>query len=388
MDYSKRLLIEENISKDGVSCKEVCELSGIPRSTLIREVSTYSFYVSSDKDYDTTKCERLSNFPFVCNGCKSFFTCKRKRLRYSAKKAQIASEKNISRSRQIIHKNNEDFEKFNNELFQWVALNNKSIHSFCVNHPECIYSERQIYNLVASLKLKVKPIDLRSSVKRKVKKAYKKIVTTPNDFKNHREYEDFLRFLTENKESIVAEIDTVHGKKEDKKCFLTICLTKIKFQFVFLLDSCSAEAVNKKFLEIREIIGDELFYKIFKVMICDNGVEFNQLYLLEYDSFNYQRGKVFYARPYRSGDKGLAENNHRLIRYIIPKGVSIKNLTDEDARIITNTINSINKNSLNDFTPFKLFEYVFGKKILNLLKLKEIDADKLVLNSSVLKKEK
>ncbi len=273
-------------------------------------------------------------------------------------------------------------------MFQWVAVNGKSVHDYCVNHPKSLYSERQIYNLIASQKLKVKPIDLRASVQRRVKQSYKKIVETPKDYKNHREYEDFLKYLSEHKDAIVAEVDTVHGKKNDKKCFLTICFTKIKFQFVFLLKSCTAEAVNKKFLEIRDVIDDELFYKIFKVIICYNGLEFERLWELEYDSFGYRKGKVFYARPYRSGDKGLTENNHRLIRYIVPKGTSLKDFTKEDTRTITNAINSISKSSLNDFTPFKLFTYVFGTKILTLLRLKEIDSNDLVLNSSILKKRK
>lgn len=136
-----------------------------------------------------------------------------------------------------------------------------------------------------------------------------------------------------------------------------------------MLESCTAQAVNEKLLEIRNRLGDDLYYKIFGVIICDNGVEFEQLYLMEFDENGRQRGRVFYARPYRSGDKGLAENNHRLIRYIIPKGVSMDRLCDSDAISITNAINSINKNSINDFTPFELFLHVYGKTVLKELHL-------------------
>ena len=57
MNFDKRLLIEENIS------------------TLIREINTYSVFVVGDNDFDTSKCKRLSKFPFVCHGCQSYFVC-------------------------------------------------------------------------------------------------------------------------------------------------------------------------------------------------------------------------------------------------------------------------------------------------------------------------
>lgn len=158
-------------------------------------------------------------FPFVCNGCKHDFVCHKRKVKYSARKAEIYSQKHISESRKVIHRKKDEFDAFNEDLFKWVVLNSNTVHNYRVNHPQCIYSERQIYNLISELKLKVKPIDLKQSVKRKARKLYKKSVSIPKDYKNHRQYEDFLKYIEKNKDKIVVEIDTIHGKKAIKNVF-------------------------------------------------------------------------------------------------------------------------------------------------------------------------
>ena len=41
------------------------------------------------------------------------------------------------------------------------------------------------------------------------------------------------------------------------------------------------------------------------------------------------RTQVYYAHPYRSGERGNNENANRLIRRFIPKGIDITPISDE-----------------------------------------------------------
>lgn len=52
--------------------------------------------------------------------------------------------------------------------------------------------------------------------------------------------------------------------------------------------------------------------------------------------------------------KPHVEKNYEYIRYIIPKGKSFDNRTQEDITLVMNNINIIARASLNGNTPFKL----------------------------------
>ena len=58
---------------------------------------------------------------------------------------------------------------------------------------------------------------------------------------------------------------------------LTIHMPALHFQFRFLITNATSEEVNKVLLDLRKKIGIELWKKIFSIMLCDNGTEFNEL---------------------------------------------------------------------------------------------------------------
>ncbi len=55
----------------------------------------------------------------------------------------------------------------------------------------------------------------------------------------------------------------------------------------------------------------------------DNGSEFSNPSAIELDLQGNQRTRIFYCDPQAPYQKGAAENNHSLIRRIIPKGTSL-----------------------------------------------------------------
>ena len=69
-----------------------------------------------------------------------------------------------------------------------------------------------------------------------------------------------------------------------------------------------------------------------------------------------KRTQIYYAHPYCSGERGSNENNNRLIRRWIPKGISIDDISKEFIKKIENWINNY---------PRAMFDYKSSNMILS-----------------------
>lgn len=84
-------------------------------------------------------------------------------------------------------------------------------------------------------------------------------------------------------------------------------------------------------------------------------------------------------------DKPHVENNHRLIRRIIPKGTSLNKLNVEDTRLVCCHINSVIRDNLDGKTPFDLMDSADEKKLLSALNLSPIPPDEVILSPKLIK---
>lgn len=92
----------------------------------------------------------------------------------------------------------------------------------------------------------------------------------------------------------------------------------------------------------------DVFKQSFPVILTDNGSEFKNAKCLELlDDEGNQRTKIFCCNPMASYQKPRVEKNHEYIRYIITKGISFNNRTQEDITFMMNNINSTARASLN-----------------------------------------
>ena len=115
-------------------------------------------------------------------------------------------------------------------------------------------------------------------------------------------------------------------------------------------------------------------------MLCDNGIEFDDMNKLEMDYETGEiYGKVFYTRPYNSGDKGSCERNHEFFRYFYPKKKSLEALTQEEIDEIFSRINSYPRKSLDFKNPNTLMKRLMGEEFLSKLNIKEIPFKKIIL---------
>lgn len=154
------------------------------------------------------------------------------------------------------------------------------------------------------------------------------------------------------------EMDTVKGKRgTTKSCMLVLTERKTRNEIIFKLADQKAESVVDA-LDRLEIKWGDMFYKIFRSITVDNGVEFADYEGMERSAIyeGEKRTYLFYCHPYSSWERGTNENTNRLIRRHIPKGEDFDEKQDRDIEYIENWINNYPRGIFNFTTSAQLFE--------------------------------
>ncbi|EKB55617.1 IS30 family transposase [Falseniella ignava] len=120
------------------------------------------------------------------------------------------------------------------------------------------------------------------------------------------------------------EIDTVIGQQTKlDPVLLTLVERQTRFEIIMKLTGKDTQSVNQAITDLKERAGDA-FSQLFKSFTSDNGSEFSDLYDLLKENI-----AVYFAHPYASWERGTSKNQHKLIRRFLPKGCSLKDITEE-----------------------------------------------------------
>ena len=154
---------------------------------------------------------------------------------------------------------------------------------------------------------------------------------------------------------------------------------------VFKLENQTSEEVSRIFSNLQELIPFDDYKKLFEVILTDNGHEFFDVNNIEcIQSTGEYVTHLFFCDPHMSCQKGMIEKNHELIRNILPKGSSFKNITQEDCNLVMNNINSLCRDSLNGKSPYEAMLFLCDESILKSLNCYYIKPDEIILNDSLL----
>lgn len=346
---------------------------------------------SSDKcpDYRPAMCSRITNTPYVCNGCdmasKTGQSCNFEQFNYDAKMADNIAEDVLKGSREGISVTSEEMNQID-RLVSPLLLNGQSLKAIYHNHgddlPVC---ERTLYRYVDDCRLTARNKDLPRKIKFKTR--YKHSNKRNKDaFAVDRTYDDYRRYMAENPGKSVVEMDTVIGKQEKGKVLLTLIFESCNFMIAILLPDKTQQSVIEALNNLCDLIGIELFKRLFEVTVTDRGCEFSNPLALECDRNGEIKTRVFYCDPYCSWQKPHVERNHEYIRQILPKGTSFDDLTQEDITLMMNHINSYGREEMNWATPYALAELLLGPMLLDALNFQKIEPDDIVLKPKLLKK--
>lgn len=138
-----------------------------------------------------------------------------------------------------------------------------------------------------------------------------------------------------------AEIDTVMGTGS-KDCIVTIVERKSGYVLIGKLKDRTTRSLNKRCIKLLKREPAK-----FKTITADNGTEFHQ-----YPEIEKAANTCFYfANPHHSWERGTNENTNGLIRQYLPKGTSMKDITQQQCDRIAQKLNQRPRKRHNFKTP-------------------------------------
>lgn len=395
LSYEDRKNIEDGLNENK-SINQIAKELNRNHSTILREIDRNKVYSKSNnwctnKKYENPNynfhCNRLDKSPYVCNGCKSRSGCRKERYTYYARKADDTYREIESEARKGINLTPEEVYVINSTLTQLIKKG-QTINHLYINHPDILdFSKPSFYNYVKNGVFEFGPLDFPRIVKyRKRKNSNKRRSRKEREILINRNYTDFIDFIANNHDLNIVEMDTVEGLQNEDDCFLTLLWRKTKFMLIFKLESQTTVEVTRIFEILQTLIPLDIYKNLFQVILTDNGHEFFDVNNIEciHSSGEYVT-HLFFCDPHRSCQKGMIEKNHEFIRYILPKGSSFKNITQENCNLIMNNINSLCRDSLNGKSPYEAMLFLCDEYILKKLNCYYIEPDNVDLSNNLLK---
>lgn len=403
---SDRIKIEQSLNA-GISLRRTAESLNRHASSISREIRNH--YIVKDvgaygrpfnnckyrrdcpnrnkcrcDDFEEDVCILLSKAPYVCNGCKKRRSCTLRKHLYSARYAQNEYEHTRTESRSGIDIDEDEIARID-RIISPLILKGQSVHHICVNNSDLLmHSEKTIYNYIGYSLFSAGNIDLPRKVRYRPRRKRKDRFKVDKKCRIGRTYEDFIAYMDAHPDTSVVEMDTVEGKKGEKT-LLTIHFTESQLMLVFIRNANTSHSVTEIFRMLLEKLSFEEFKRLFPVILTDNGSEFSNPAAIEFDDQGSRLTRVFYCDPSSPHQKGAIENNHALIRRIVPKGKSFDPYDQENINLMMNHINSYTRKKLNDKSPFVVFSFFHGSVVIEKLGLECVPPNDIILKPKLLK---
>lgn len=338
---------------------------------------------TSCRDYIKEVCPLLDKAPYVCNGCNKLNTCTLEKRFYRAHQAQKEYEEIRSESRSGFNLTEAELHQLDSVISP-LLKQGQSLHHILANNPDTIsICEKTAYIYADNGLFSAKNIDMPRKVRFRPRRKKSKEMKVDKSCRIGRTLEDFQKYHEENPSIPITELDSVEGKKGGA-VLLTIHFVLPKLQLAFLRESNDSKSVTDIFNYLYELLGKDRYKRIFSLCLADNGTEFSNPTAIECDSDGVIRSHVFYCDPSSPGQKGACENNHEFIRRVIPKGIDIGKYTQADINLMMDHINSYGRPELGDKSPYDMFEFYYGKEILDILGVHKIPANDIILKPELL----
>lgn len=368
---------------------EIRNLCDVPRCLLrcSRKCGDHCYDLCSE--YAPAVCEKLQNPPHVCNGCMKSGRCKVERRLYRANDAQEAYSTQLKALRSGFDLTEAELAAIDQTVTPLINKGQAPYHILQA-HPELEISVMTLYRIIESGLIGARNIDLKQQVKRKPRKRPRRKLHNEEQFLNvnkaGRMWEDFKAYMEEHDVAHV-EMDCVEGKQGEAPALLTLHFPDLKMQIASYLERHDSKNVVAALDHIESCLGTDLFREAFPVILTDNGSEFTDIEGMERSCIDPQRKrtKIFFCEPNRSDQKGACENNHKLIRDVIPKGTSLIPFIQADITLMMNHINSYRRKKSHGLCAYDLAMQAFPAEFFDHLGLYRIPDDQVMLKPKLLR---
>ena len=137
------------------------------------------------------------------------------------------------------------------------------------------------------------------------------------------------------------EGDCIKGPQGRTTSLFTLTERKSLEQIIIKIERSNQDNIKAAMDDIEDRYGKEFSIK-FKSITFDNGVEFLDWKSLELSSLspNKKRTTLYFAHAYSAWERGSNENQNKMIRRFIPKGIDIHEVTDKEIKAIEDWMNN------------------------------------------------
>lgn len=420
LTIEKRVLIEDRLNKKN-SFRSIAKELKVSPSTILREVQRHTMIIKATEnicsikkdciykhlcnvvgceslcsgcrkvncnkyctEFVSSNCPRLENVPHLCNGCNRFYLCKKEKRVYRGNTADDTYKKDLSSSRSGFDVTDEEMSRIDRLASPLIKNGLSPYHVKQTFGDDIPVSESTLRRMIDKCELNARNIDLRDKLKRSPRSTSRNTVRNKalSISKVGHFYEDYLRYVKDN-DIFTVEMDCVEGRKGEKEALLTLTWKELSLQIALFLEEKTSENVIFALDKLEEALGESLFMKVFPLILTDNGPEFNNISAMETSKIGCKRTKIFFCDPRHSEQKGSCENHHKMIRYCIPKGTSLKPYSQSDISLMMNHINSYKRKALFGKSAYDLARGALPEDFFVLLGLEEVAPDKIILNPSI-----
>lgn len=323
----------------------------------------------------------------ACNNCSKLKTCKLDKYFYDAKRAQNQYEYTLTDSRQGVNLSSTELIELAHIICPLIK-NGQSIYTILNNHPEITQCEKTIYSYIELGLFRdwgVTNLTLKRKTTRKVSKKDKlKKRKEPANYEG-RSYTDYLEYKAKYPNIPTTEMDTIYNN-ENGPYIQTFIFENTSFMIGILHKKKDVYSMSSSLNNFQEVLSDEDFKRLFPLLLTDRGSEFMRPEPFEINLETGElRSAIFYCDPQQSSQKSHVENNHNMIRNILPNGQSWNQLTQEKVNLMFSHINSTARENLGGKTPYEIFTFIYSKETASKLGIQEIKKDEVILQPHLLK---
>jgi len=365
-----------------------CQLKHVcVKTQCYRQCSTCSLCNDFCSRFQEEVCPKLSDPPYVCNGCHEQNRCSLKKKFYIHDAANQAYRQLLVDSRSGANITEAERIFLNERIYSGTQKGQSVHHILYSDSDQITVGEKTIYRYINAGLLRTKRYDMPRSCMLKPRK--RKPIEHKVDKKCRigRTYDDFEAFKREHPDVALVEMDSVLGRAGGKT-LLTMQFNNCGMMWLFLRERNTSLSVIEEFNRMEKMFGFETFQSLFPVILTDNGSEFSNPAALEISPFNgRQRTRIFYCDPYSAYQKGHVENNHLNLRKILEKSISFDNLEQTDIARVMSHLNSFARQSLNNIPAITLFETMYGKEVLPKIGVTLIAPQDVILTSQLISKK-
>ena len=370
------------------------------KSSLLSQCSNYKHCsrhrVCSNvcPDYKKHYCQRRDRSPGACNGCDSYKNCRFDKYYYSPEEAHKEYKQDLVDSRSGVNLTLSEAKELGT-IVKPLIEQGQSPYTIITNHPELGISEKTLYHYIEGGVFRcvgLQDVDLRIKTRRK---STKKLAATfkkrqDRKFLLGRTFKEYEAYMKENPNVSVVEMDTVYNDVSNGPFIQTFKFLDYGFLFGLYHEVRNAEAMLHGVNVLESILGTDLFIQCVEILKTDRGSEFSCADAMEMKG-EIRRTRVFYCDPMQSGQKGSLENNHKELRYILPKATNLKGLgllNQEALNVVLSHINSSPKERLKNKSPIEMMRFLNEELLMKFQQfgIQEIEKDKVTLKPYLLKK--